>query len=162
MRRILNIVVLGTIVAGAAACGSSSSGGGSSTTPTSTPTATSTAAAAAQIKQNWETFFNKTTPPAVTASLLQNGSSLRKAEELAAKINKQAGLNQRGQVTKVTLTSPTTATVTWNLMNGSTPVLKGSQGQAVLVNGKWLVSETTFCTLVALGNNQQPPPGCPS
>jgi hypothetical protein len=159
MPRILNIVVLGAILTGAAACGSSSSGGG--TSPTSSPTATSTASATTQIAKNWETFFNKDTSPAVTLSLLQNGASLRKAEELAAKINRQAGLNQRGQVTKVTLTSPTTATVTWNLMNGTTPVLKGSQGQAVLVNGKWLVSETTFCTLVALGNNQQPPPGCP-
>jgi hypothetical protein len=157
MRRILNIVVLGAIVAGAAACGSSSSGGGATTSPT----ATTTASAASQIKQNWETFFNKTTPPAVTESLLQNGAALRKAEQLAARINQQAGLNQRAQVTKVTLTTPTTATVTWNLMNGTTPVLKGSQGQAVLVNGKWLVSETTFCTLVALGNNQQAPPGCP-
>jgi hypothetical protein len=158
MKRILNIVALGAVLAGAVACSSSSSGG--STPPATTPTATNTAAATAQITTNWETFFNKNTPQATTVSLLQNGASLTQAVQLAAKINKNAGLNQRAKVKKVTFTSPTSATVTFALLNGTTPVLPNSEGTAVLVNGKWLVSETTFCTLVSLGNNGKAPPGC--
>ena len=33
-------------------------------------------------------------------------------------------------------------------------------GHAVLVDGTWKVSKTTFCTLVELGNNEKPVAGC--
>ena len=48
----------------------------------------------------------------------------------------------------MTFTSPTTAQVTYKLLNGNQVLLPAATGQAVLVNGTWMVSKVTFCTLV--------------
>ena len=39
-------------------------------------------------------------------------------------------------------------------------LLPAASGQAVLVDGTWRVSKSTFCTLVTLGNNNEPVEGC--
>jgi hypothetical protein len=60
----------------------------------------------------------------------------------------------------VTFTDPTHADVVYDLVG--TP-LKGAQGKAVLVDGKWKVAQETFCTLADLGAqtiNKPSPPGC--
>ena len=151
-----------------AACGGSSSNSASTaptTSSSSTPAASGTApadttAATAQIKTNWKTFFAYKTPRATAAALLQDGNTMTTA--LAKAVSEQATthIKQGADVTSVTFTSPTTAQVTYKLLNGNAVLLPAATGQAVLVNGTWVVSKATFCTLVTLGNNNQPVAGC--
>jgi len=156
-------------LAALASCSSGSNKAASvQTTPTpssSSPAASVTApadtvAATAQIKANWRTFFNYTTPRARAAALLQDGSTMTAALAAAVKEQQQTHIKQGAEVTTVTFTSPTTAQVTYKLLNGKAVLLPSASGQAVLVNGVWQVSKSTFCTLVQLGNGGGAVPGC--
>lgn len=175
MRKLLTTAALGLTGALAmTACGGS---GGSSTpdagatTPaevvSTTPGSTSTApadpaAAKAEIKTVWTTFFNSGTAQNKAAAILEDGDQLHGALKVAAQEDKKTKLDRRAKVQLIRFINPTTATVTWTLLNGTTPVLPNASGQAVLVDGKWKVSKLTFCTLVELGNNGKPVPGCSS
>ena len=134
------------------------------TTATPSPTATAggsapadPAAATAQIKQNWETFFDPKTSVTDKEKYLQNGSAL------APLLQGFAADPRVGQVsatvTNVTFTSPTEATVTYSLSLQGTVVEQNATGKAVLENGTWKVSDATLCGLVALTGNTKLP-GC--
>lgn len=144
---------------------SSSSSGGSPSGPSSSPpalanSAAGKAAATAQIKANYHTFFDTSTPRTTSVGLLENGSQLTAAIKLAAHVAKVEKTHESAVVTKVTFTDPTHANVTYNLLG--TP-LRGSTGKAVLVDGTWKVAQTTFCTLADLGAQtigEKAPAGC--
>jgi hypothetical protein len=146
-----------------AGCGGSSSGGGNPT-PTAPSVVASDAAgkaaATAQIKENWATFFNSSTPSPQAIALLENGANLNGALKIAAAAAKKEKLKESAVVKTVTFTSPTGANVTYDLNAGGKALLPGADGKAVLVNGKWLVSSITFCTLVQLSAPGKPIPGC--
>jgi hypothetical protein len=119
-----------------------------------------TAAATAAITANWKTFFNYSTSRARAAELLENGATMGAALAFAVKEQTQTHFKQGAKVTGVTFTGPTTAQVTYQLLNGTTVVLPAASGQAVLQDGTWKVAKSTFCTLVLLGNNNNPVSGC--
>ncbi|HWC33550.1 MAG TPA: hypothetical protein VG650_01870 [Mycobacteriales bacterium] len=146
----------------AAGCGGSSSGGAAAqTTPTASATAPADpAAATAQITTTWQTLFHTGTKPAVALTLLENGDSLRGAIRIATKIQRQQKVTEDAKVSKVTFTSPTTATVNYELLSHGQALLPNATGQAVLQNGVWKVSQSTFCTLVQLGAGGTKVPGC--
>ncbi|HEU5033206.1 MAG TPA: hypothetical protein VFT62_00450 [Mycobacteriales bacterium] len=160
------LALAGTLsLVGCGGSGSSSTpaspAGTSSTTPASTATAPADPAAAkAQITSVWVKFFNSGTSRAEAAGVLEDGDQLGAALKLAAKEDKASHLNRKAKVQLIRFISPTTASVTWTLLNGKTPLLPNASGQAVLVAGQWKVSKLTFCTLVELGNNNKPVPGC--
>ena len=134
------LVVLLALVA--VACGSSSS-------PTPTPSATaSTVSAAQQVKADWLRFFAGTTPAAAKIKLLQNGHQF--AKTIAAQAASAIAQSTQAQVTAVTITSPTTARVTYSILLGGTPALSGQTGQAVLEGGTWKVGAPSFQALLAL------------
>lgn len=174
MQKSLQAAALALVAVLAAACGGSSSGGstgtsGASTAPSSdtssTPAAVATApadptAAMAQITTTWETFFSSSTSVADATALLENGDQLGPALQKAQKEDKATGGNRSAKVKKITFTSPTNANVNYRLHVGTTKL--NSAGVAVLQDGKWKVSQVTFCTLVVLGNNEKPVQGCPS
>jgi hypothetical protein len=153
-----------------AACGGSS--GGDTTTPgeSSSPStgagsapaaATQPAdpeAAKAEITKNWKTFLSSDTSRAVALSLLENGDHLTVALKKAEQEDEETGGERSAEVTLITFTSPTKANVNYDL-HAAGQELK-SAGEAVLQDGVWKVSETTFCTLVELGNGSQPVKGC--
>jgi hypothetical protein len=163
------LVPVGFVVAVAvSACGGGSSGGStpaaSSSSTSSSPAAAATApadpaAAKAEIIKNWEAFFSSQTSSAQAAALLENGSQLGPALAKAKQEDKATGGNRSAKVTKVTFVTPTKATVNYKLHVGATKL--NSAGVAVLQNGQWKVSVTTFCTLVQLGNNGKPVKSCP-
>jgi hypothetical protein len=163
------LVPLGlALVVAVSACGGGSSGGttpaAGNTSSASTPAATSTApadpaAAKAQIIKNWEAFFSSKTPSSQAAALLENGSQLGPALAKAKAEDRATGGHRSAKVTKVSFTSTTQATVNYKLHVGTTKL--NSAGVAVLQGGQWKVSETTFCTLVELGNNEKPVKSCP-
>jgi len=132
----------------------SASASASATAPTDTTAAT------AQIKANWHTFFAYNTPITQQAALLEDGDKLGAAISKALQEQKQSHIKQGAKVTGVTFSGPTTATVTYQLLNGSAVLLPAASGLAVYVDGTWKVGKQTFCTLVTLGNNNQPVEGC--
>ena len=105
------------------------------------------------VATNWVLFFDPATPTATRLSLLQNGSKF--SSVLAGQANSAQGSETSAQVTAVTVTG-STASVTWSLLLSNIPVLKGQKGQAVLTNGVWQVSDSSFCGLLEM---QPPVPG---
>ncbi len=170
MRTLMTTVSL-TLVAGLglSACGGSSSPTPAASTPAGETSSSAAAAATApadpaaaktEIKTVWTTFFNSSTAQADAAAILEDGDQLGTALKVAAREDRETKLDRRAKVKLIRFISPTKATVTWTLLNGTTPVLDNASGEAVLVDGQWKVSKVTFCTLVELGNNNKPVPGC--
>ena len=65
----------------------------------------------------------------------------------------------------MTITSPSKATVTYDILLSGTPVLTNQKGAAVHQDGIWKVSVTSFCgllTLEARGTTSSLPAGCKS
>jgi hypothetical protein len=116
------------------------------------------AAAEAAIRASWETFFDGASTAQTRISLLEDGDEFAKeiTTVSASPLAKQA----KASVTSVDLDEPTSATVTFSLLLGETPVLEGIEGTAVLVDGTWKVGKASFCQLAAL---QGAAPGsCPA
>ncbi|MGH3411260.1 MAG: hypothetical protein ACRDRJ_53485 [Streptosporangiaceae bacterium] len=159
--RSLLIILACALSMGVAACGSSSSTGAStpssssppasSSAPASTSTSAPTSgnsAAEKTIAANWVAFFNAKTPTSKRIALLQDGSAF------ATVIKSQAGSGLAGsasaKVTKVTVTTPAQAKVTYDILVGGQPALSGKTGVAVKQGGTWKVGVASFCGLLAL------------
>lgn len=112
----------------------------------------------AQITANWEKFFNSSTPNSQRVTLLQNGSTF--ASVIPGLTSLVSGL--AAQVTSVTLTSATTATVKYNLTAGGSSLLKNQTGTALLQNGVWKVGDASLCGLLHLVPGGTIPPACSS
>jgi hypothetical protein len=178
-RRIILAPVLGLALALAvSACSSSSS---SSSSSAASPTASSNAsagspsaivssapassstgnsAAAAEISANWEKFFNASTPLSQRVALLQNGSSFSSAIDSFSKLPLANGIGAK--VTGVTVTSATSATVTYSIVSGSTTLLGGQTGTAVYQDGMWKVGDASLCNLFKLIPGGSEPAACSS
>ncbi|MET9618594.1 hypothetical protein [Kitasatospora indigofera] len=149
------------LTVGTAACSSSSSSSSPATSASATPSGTAPAdpaAAEATVKQNWEKFFNPSTSLDDRTALLQNGEQLKPLLQTVVE-NPQGGQAQ-AQVGNVTFTSPTTADVTYTLSIQGNVVQADAKGKAVLVDGTWKVSTTTFCGLVTQGGTVTGLAGC--
>jgi hypothetical protein len=146
-KAVSSILLACALGAGVAACGSSST---SSAPAAPAPAASSSANAESQIKANWIAFFSPKTPVAKRISLLQDG------QQFAPIIQSQASSGLASQVSaevsKVTLVSPTQATVTYSILEGGKPVLSNQTGVAVDQDGTWKVGVASFCGLLALEN----------
>ena len=154
--------VLGLLLASTlAAC---SSGGSSSATPSTAPSSSvaatpaggsssaasgGSAAAIAAIKTNWEAFFNSATPNAKRLTLLQNGDKFSAAVSAFAASPLASAVSSK--VDSVTLTSPTQASVKYDLTAAGTSVASGQTGTAVLQDGTWKVGDDVFCGLLKEG-----------
>ena len=92
----------------AAACGSSPS-----TTPSPSPSLSGKAA----IVADWQRFFSGATPVAQKIALLQDGQSF--AAALKAQAGSPLAKAARAKVSAVTITSPTTATVSYSIVIGN-------------------------------------------
>ena len=158
------------LVAAVAACSSSSSSSTSSSAPaasapatsaaasTSAPAAANTSGAVAQITTNWEKFFASSTPVSEKVTLLQNGSVFSGA--ISGLTSLVSGLGAK--VTGVTLNSPTSATVNYNLTAGGSSLLSGQTGTAVYENGVWKVGDASLCGLLKLVPGGSEPAACSS
>jgi hypothetical protein len=135
----------------------------SSAPPTSPPTSapavvgngvSDPTAATAAIKKLYPKFFSAPIPKA--KKLLQDGPTLSAAFVAANKLKGKT--KETVKVDTVTITGPATASLTFDLLGNGKPLLKGSDGMAVFVDGQWKVAKITFCTLVLLGGGKVP--GC--
>ena len=136
-----------TSAAPSSASSSSSSSGGSSST-------------AAQIKANWQAFFNPKTPVTKRISLLQNGQTF--ASIIRGQASSALASSATSSVTAVTVESPSQAKVTYSILVGGTPELKHQPGVAVKQGGVWKVGDQSFCALLTLENSGKAPSACAS
>jgi purine-cytosine permease-like protein len=161
--RVILAPLLGLALAAAVvACGSSASSSTSSSSSSPATSATSSAPAAgnaaAQITANWEKFFSSSTPTSQRVALLQNGTAFAAAiGSLSHLVN---GLG--ATVTAVTVNSPTSATVTYNLTAGGSSLLSHQTGTAVYENGVWKVGDASLCGLLKLAPGATLPSACSS
>ncbi|HWC38890.1 MAG TPA: hypothetical protein VG476_10190 [Acidimicrobiales bacterium] len=146
----------------AAACGGSSSS-------SSTTTTVNVAQATTVITTNWTTFFDGGNPNnAAKLALLQNNGKLGATFQKNFAGNASTAALTSAKVTSVTVLpasqcqqaavpSPC-AKVSYDLVNrqNGSPLLAGQTGYAVFQNGKWMISENTFCALIALAGSQCP------
>jgi hypothetical protein len=134
------------------------SGGGShqsSATPTASTTVaaepTSGPAAVAAITANWKTVFNGKAPIPSRLALVQDGSQVAAFVEAQAKTSfGQAATGSTATISSVTITSPTQATVHYQVLLLGTPLLKNQVGTAVYEDGVWKVAIASFCGLAYL------------
>jgi hypothetical protein len=167
-RAILAPALALALAAAVAACSSSSSSSSSSSAPassapassaiTSTPVAANTSGAVAQITTNWEKFFASGTPVSEKLTLLQNGNLFSGA--IGGLTSLVSGLGAK--VTGVTLNSPTSASVNYNLTAAGAPLLSGQTGTAVYENGIWKVGDASLCALLKLVPGGSEPAACNS
>jgi hypothetical protein len=113
-----------------------------------TSTSAANAGAEAEIEQNWVTFFDGSTPAAKRISLLQGGKAF--GPLLKALDGSALASQVRATVEAVRIDGPTRATVTYTVLLAGQPVLRGTQGVAVLVGGVWQVGRVSFCQLLGL------------
>ena len=173
----LNLTLGLALAATVAACSSSAStsaagsGSGSASAPPSAsasgtasgPSASSTFSspgAVAAITAAWEKFFNSSTSTAERVTLLQNGSTFSGAIKEFASLPLASGIGAK--VTNVTLNSPTSATVTYNITSGGTSLLSGQKGAAVYQGGTWKVGDASLCALFKLIPGGTVPSACSS
>jgi len=165
-RRVIVAAAVGLALAAAvAACGSSGSSSSSSSPATSAPASSapassSNSAAVAQITANWEKFFNSSTSTSERVALLQNGTRFGGAIAALAKLPLANGIG--ATVTSVTVTSPTSATVIYNITGGGTTLLGGKTGKAVYQDGVWKVGDASLCGLFKLIPGGTVPAACNS
>jgi hypothetical protein len=148
------VVAAGAAVIAIAACGGGGSTGPSASpgtrSPGASPLPTSGTAAQAAVKSTWQEFFNGRTATSRRVRLLENGQTL--AHVIAAQAHLPTVSSVSTQVSKVQVTSPGQARVTYTLLESGSPVLTNQSGFAVFRNGRWQVTVKSFCGLLALEN----------
>ena len=154
-RLVLATVVVALVLAG---CGDDDDdgGGGDAGTTTSQEESTTTSIdeqqATQEITDSWVAFFNPQLTLDERVTHLEDGENLKPFVEQQAQILGEQAAQASAQVDKVTLNDDGTANVEFQILLAGQPVLPTS-GTAVLVDGKWLVSKTTLCDLIALSGN---------
>ena len=154
--RVFLIFALGAVMA-VTACSSSS---GAKPSASASTTAASTSAAVAQVKANWEAFFNPKTPVAKRVSLLQNGQLFESI--ITAQAGSPLASSATSSVSSVTVESPAQAKVVYSILVGGSPALKNQPGVAVYQSGIWKVGDQSFCALLTLENSGKAPTACAS
>jgi hypothetical protein len=144
------------------ACSSSSGGGAPSgagsasvtpsavSSPVSTPRASPTAqpGQVAQISAAWTAFFAGTTPAARKQALLQSGHAF--AAVLAAQSRSAMARSTSVTVSAVHMVAAGVARVIYTILLSGKPALPNQIGTAVRSGGRWRVSASSFCGLLAL------------
>ncbi|MEV7525666.1 hypothetical protein [Streptomyces sp. NPDC091371] len=114
------------------------------------------AAAKAKIEKNWVLFFDPKTSTEQKAEVLEHGSLM---EPLLAGLAHLPNADKTSvKVKSITFTSPTEATVTYDLLVDGSPALPDSKGISVLDDGVWKVSMKSLCGLIELSGDAAPPP----
>jgi hypothetical protein len=136
------------------ACGGSGSHQSSAKPPASATTAaepTSGPTAVAAITANWKTVFNGKAPIPSRLALVQDGPQVAAFVHAQAKTSfGAAAAGSTATVSSVMVTSPSQATVHYEVLLLGTPLLKNQVGTAVYLHGVWKVAIASFCGLTYL------------
>ena len=107
--------------------------------------------ASAQVRTTWLAFFDTKTPLATRVSLLQDGSAFGSVLGAQAR-----GGAMTVTVKQLTVSDSSHASVGFSLKMAPSTYLSSVAGAAVLVSGKWLVSKSTMCVVLAATGQQFP------
>jgi hypothetical protein len=130
-----------------AACGSSSHTTSPATATTTTPSRG--VAAVRDIERNWTTFFDGRTPARTRIDLVQDGAEF--AATIDAQVHSVLAAAASAKVTAVRVApGGSTATVTYDILEGGTVALSRQTGTAVYEGGTWKVGAASFCGLLSL------------
>lgn len=165
VRRALTAGACAAVLVGlVAGCSDDSDDSSSSSTAASSAAATSSAAAAADpatteaITTAYETFFDGQAPIEERTKYVENAAVF--GPVLQGMVANPQAANTGAVVQEVTLDGEDKALVTWDLTMDGNPVLPGQSGEAVLVDGTWVVAGVTFCTVLAVQGSGEAIPGC--
>jgi hypothetical protein len=145
---------------GSGSASASAPASASASAPAASGSSASSSGAVAAITATWEKFFNSSTSTAERVALLQNGSTFSGAIKDFASLPLASGIGAK--VTNVTLNSPTSATVTYNITSSGTSLLSGQKGAAVYQGGTWKVGDASLCALFKLIPGGTVPSACSS
>lgn len=110
------------------------------------------------IEANWKTVFNGKASLPRRLELLQDGSQVEAFVEAEAKTSfGAAAAGSTAKVSSVRITSPSHATVDYEVLLLGTPLLKNQVGAAVFVSGIWKVGIASFCGLTYLAYSKTSP-----
>ena len=105
----------------------------------------------AAITANWKTVFNGKAPIPRRLALVQDGPQVAAFVEAQAKTSfGAAAAGSTATIASVRLTSPSQATVHYEVLLLGTPLLKNQVGTALYLNGIWKVAIASFCGLAYL------------
>src|SRR5215472_16055778 len=108
-------------------------------------------AAVAAITANWKKVFNGKASIPSRLALVENGPQVAAFVEAEAKTTfGQAAAGSSATVSSVTITSPSQATVHYEVLLLGAPLLKNQVGTAIYVDGVWKVRILSFCGLAKL------------
>jgi hypothetical protein len=151
------------LAAFAVACGSEEQAATTTAAPTTIIAPVTTTVALSEtdlIASNWEAFFAAATPVLDKVALLEKGDAHQ--AELAAWATNPAATGVSVLVTDVKVNADGTADVTFDVVSGGATVLTGETGTAVLDDGAWKVSETSFAGMMAAMGGSGGGTGTPS
>ena len=75
---------------------------------------------------------------------------MRAAARLMFEATAEVGAGVRTQVDSISRTSATTTRIIYSILLDDQVIFDGREGEAVLIEGRWYVSKSTFCDLAAL------------
>jgi hypothetical protein len=131
----------------------------STTTTTATVGTDADAEATAGITNAFETFFDGAqTDLSARAAVLENGDQLLPALEEVFGQTADVAARASATVDSIVLTGPDTADVTYSVLLDGQVALAAVVGNAVKVDGRWLVGQDTFCTIATQGSESLPEP----
>jgi hypothetical protein len=115
-------------------------------------------AAVLAITANWKTVFNGKASIPVRLALVQDGSQVAVFVNAEAKTSfGAAATGSTATVRSVTVSSPTRATVDYEVLLLGTPLLKNQVGTAIYTGGVWRVGISSFCGLARLAVSSKGP-----
>ena len=126
--------------------------------PKPAPSVADPVAAKAEITSTWEAFFKGGSPAEARIVLLEDGEKFRAVVTGMAMSPEAADLGSK--VTDVGLNG-SKAAVTYNLLGkGGAVLVPGLTGEAVLAEGKWRVTQKSFCNLLRMNPGVPAPAVC--
>ncbi len=104
-----------------------------------------------QIEANWQDFFAYATSQTGRQNLLQNGGTF--SQVIKTEFTSLATAKSSAVISSVKFPSKTTANVVYSVDLNGQPVLTNQNGQALLINNVWEVSDGTLCNLLKQSGN---------
>jgi hypothetical protein len=103
----------------------------------------------------YQAWLSSTTDADATAATIEGGEQLRDTL-VALGSNRSLPPSISGRVVDVRLVGADHALVTFSILSDGAPLLDNQQGAALRVNGEWLVSRATFCSVISIIGTQCP------
>ncbi len=100
---------------------------------------------------NFNKFFNLSTSMTERQALLQNGSQF--AQAMNSEFSQLSNESLSVVVNSSSLTNASTLNLNYTIELNGQPVLKDQSGEMLKINGTWVVSDSTLCTLLSLGGS---------